>query len=372
MGSVTGDFTNLTTGQEGLNSRNAVSTVKRKCQRRKILKIAPLRLVEIQKELEEADNEPQWSPAKETEGKNDSFAMGLAVLSLTPSEKPAIKDGNFATPQVAVPQKTNRMLEYDYITPKNKVPPKIQCSVNMQTYLKTPIEKLTADCNRIIKMFDFEINNEAKTLLVVLEVGGADLSKILKESALNTTHMPVYMLVYYWMEMLYAVKQIHSHGIIHSDLKPANFLKVEGYLKLIDFGIASCIQSDMTSVIKVVPEGSFNYISPEALHNESSSNKNSPSAGIPKYKISFKSDVWSLGCILYQLVYRKTPFQHITQMWMKLSTLLDPNHKIDYPDVGWVPPKIINTMKSCLQHNMKLRPSVDELISEYESIFQNL
>jgi serine/threonine-protein kinase TTK/MPS1 len=232
--------------------------------------------------------------------------------------------------------------------------------------------KALQQCNRIIKMFDYEIKEEEKILLVVLEVGGTDLSKILKESALNTTHMPLYMLLYYWMEMLYAVKQIHSHGIVHSDLKPANFLKVEGYLKLIDFGIASCIQSDMTSVVKAVPEGSFNYISPEALSNENSTNVNSPSYGKPKYKISYKSDVWSLGCILYQLVYRRTPFQHISQIWVKLSTIVNAEHKIEYPEAPWVPQKIIDTIRECLQRDVKLRPSVDDLILLYENMFRTL
>lgn len=123
---------------------------------------------------------------------------------------------------------------------------------------------------------------------MVLEVGGADLSKILKERASTTDHMPIYMLLYYWMEMLKAVKQIHDRGIIHSDLKPANFLQVGGYLKLIDFGIATSTQTDMTIALKTVPEGSFNYISPEAVKVEDSLNSQSPSNKKPAYKVCFK------------------------------------------------------------------------------------
>jgi len=52
--------------------------------------------------------------------------------------------------------------------------------------------------------------------------------------------------------------------IIHRDLKPANFLLVGGRLKLIDFGIASAIQSEQTSVFKDSQSGTPNYMSPEA------------------------------------------------------------------------------------------------------------
>ena len=58
-------------------------------------------------------------------------------------------------------------------------------------------------------------------------------------------------------------------GVIHSDLKPANFVLVAGHLKLIDFGIARSIQPDRTSVTNAEEvAGTMNYMSPETLQNE--------------------------------------------------------------------------------------------------------
>ena len=51
-----------------------------------------------------------------------------------------------------------------------------------------------------------------------------------------------------WKRMLEAVDFIHSQRVIHSDLKPANFLFVKGELKLIDFGIARSMNSDTTNI----------------------------------------------------------------------------------------------------------------------------
>lgn len=58
---------------------------------------------------------------------------------------------------------------------------------------------------------------------------------------------------------------IHEARIVHSDLKPANFLMVEGALKLIDFGIAKAIQSDTTSIARESQIGTLSYMSPEAI-----------------------------------------------------------------------------------------------------------
>lgn len=65
--------------------------------------------------------------------------------------------------------------------------------------------------------------------------------------------------------MLQAVHAIHEERIIHSDLKPANFLFVRGALKLIDFGIAKTIQNDTTNIHRDQQVGTINYMSPEAI-----------------------------------------------------------------------------------------------------------
>lgn len=95
-----------------------------------------------------------------------------------------------------------------------------------------------------------------------MELGESDLNKVLKA---YQSDIPLSRIISYWHQMLTAVKCIHDNGVIHSDLKPANFLLVNGRLKLIDFGIASNISMDATSVIKFSQTGTLNYISPEAL-----------------------------------------------------------------------------------------------------------
>jgi serine/threonine-protein kinase TTK/MPS1 len=65
--------------------------------------------------------------------------------------------------------------------------------------------------------------------------------------------------------MLEAVHAIHQQKIVHSDLKPANFILVQGALKLIDFGIAKAIPNDTTNIQRDIQIGTLNYMSPEAI-----------------------------------------------------------------------------------------------------------
>jgi serine/threonine protein kinase len=92
-----------------------------------------------------------------------------------------------------------------------------------------------------------------------------------------------------------ALQHAHNHGIIHRDLKPANLLlNSQGELKLVDFGIARDVQSpELTSQGLTV--GTYAYMSPEQI------------AG--KQATTGKTDLYALGCLLFEMLTGRPPFE---------------------------------------------------------------
>jgi len=174
---------------------------------------------------------------------------------------------------------------------------------------------------------------------------------------------------HYWKEMLECLQAVHEHDIVHSDLKPHNFVLVQGRLKLIDFGIANAIQTDETiNVHRETQIGTPNYMSPESLMDSNAKpDARGRISNQPKLmKLGKPSDIWSLGCILYQMVYGRAPFAHIQNPMQRCQAIINWNHAIEFPSIGVgnvpVPKSVIQTLKRCLERDQHLRPSAAELL----------
>jgi serine/threonine-protein kinase TTK/MPS1 len=205
----------------------------------------------------------------------------------------------------------------------------------------------------IIQMYDSEVDIQRKSIFLVMEVGEVDLNNVLQQRALSKTSRSLNMnfIRLTWQQMLSAVHCIHEERIIHSDLKPANFLFVRGALKLIDFGIAKAIvNDDTTNIYRENHIGTLNYMSPEAILDTGSGQDG------PRMKIGRASDVWSLGCILYEMVYGKTPFYKL-HFIQKLQAIVNPGHKIQFPEDDDAE-AAIDAMKLCLCRNAEERPQI--------------
>ncbi|KAL3925205.1 MAG: hypothetical protein SGILL_000562 [Bacillariaceae sp.] len=208
----------------------------------------------------------------------------------------------------------------------------------------------------IIRMYDSELDLKRKCLFVVMELGEVDLSYVLRQraNAQTSKSLDLNFVRLTWQQMLSAVHSIHEAKIIHSDLKPANFLFVRGALKLIDFGIAKAIEKpeDTTKIVRESQIGTLNYMSPESIMDTGEGGENGP-----RMKIGRASDVWSLGCILYEMVYGTTPFASY-HFIAKLQAIINEDHTIKFPDAGESGEAAIDAMKQCLQRRPEDRPPI--------------
>ncbi|MFJ5035162.1 protein kinase [Streptomyces sp. NPDC088560] len=111
--------------------------------------------------------------------------------------------------------------------------------------------------------------------------------------------------------VLEALDHAHRHGIVHRDIKPANvMLGDEGTVKVTDFGIARSVDRAGTTLTRTsVVVGTAEYLSPEQARGE---------------QVDVRTDLYSTGCLLYELLTRRPPFTGDSPLAVAMKHLSEP------------------------------------------------
>jgi eukaryotic-like serine/threonine-protein kinase len=132
--------------------------------------------------------------------------------------------------------------------------------------------------------------------------------RTLKELIVSRGAAPINVAIEYARQILSALRFAHRHGIVHRDIKPHNVLvDGEGRVKVTDFGIARAGTSQMTEAGSIV--GTAQYLSPEQARGG---------------EVDPRSDLYSLGIVLYELLTGQTPFDGETPVEIAMKHLSTP------------------------------------------------
>lgn len=231
---------------------------------------------------------------------------------------------------------------------------------------KSEIEHLQKLKNhpRVVTLEDHSIENGS--IFLVMECGEVDLAHVLQKRLSGEPHLDVNFVRFHALEIFRCVQAVHQAGIVHSDLKPANFLFVQGLMKIIDFGIANAVPEHTANIYRESQIGTPNYMAPETLIEVGQANCPSNKDSFNVWRVGKSSDVWSCGCIIYQMIYGKPPYAAYTGQ-KRIQAIMDPKTKISFSENGLggvkVPPSAIILMQGCLDRLPNSRWSIEECLA---------
>jgi NIMA (never in mitosis gene a)-related kinase len=204
------------------------------------------------------------------------------------------------------------------------------------------LEKL--DHSNIIRFREVFIAKKPRyTLNIVMDYAdGGDLQNRMKEQ--KGKYFPETQILDWFTQICLSLKHIHDKKILHRDLKAQNiFLTKNGLVKLGDFGIAKCLEFTLEQAKTIV--GTPYYLSPEIVCNK---------------PYSFKSDIWSLGVILYEMISLKLPFDANSLPVLCMKIIKGQYNPLPYS----FSKDLKNLVTSMLILDPSKRPTIHEILSK--------
>ncbi len=198
----------------------------------------------------------------------------------------------------------------------------------------------------LVAIYDFIYTNR-NYYLVMEHVDGEDLQTIIEHLA----PIPPQIAMLIAMGIARGLEYTHTRNIIHRDIKPSNILiSYDGNVKIIDFGIARDDLSTRLTLTGMIV-GTPAYMSPEQANGDVLTNK---------------SDLFSLGVLLYEMVTGIKPFEGTNQSEV-LSKIIRGKYINPQRINPNIPYRLKRIIKKCLQHNPAHRyQSATELINDLE------
>jgi tetratricopeptide (TPR) repeat protein len=200
----------------------------------------------------------------------------------------------------------------------------------------------------IVEVYGFGVSADGAPYMAMELLRGSSLDTFIREGPL-----PVPVALPIFLQICDALSHAHSKGIVHRDLKPSNVMLIggtaDGAVKLVDFGIARLMPESGKHAQKVTQTGeligTIAYMSPEQC------------AGDP---LDARSDIYSMGCLMYQVLSAQLPFSSNNTMEMVAR------HMYATPrPVPNVPLALSNVIVGCLSKAPSDRPQSAAELKEY-------
>uniref|UniRef100_A0A061R4P2 Serine threonine protein kinase n=2 Tax=Tetraselmis sp. GSL018 TaxID=582737 RepID=A0A061R4P2_9CHLO len=158
--------------------------------------------------------------------------------------------------------------------------------------------------------------------------------------------------------LLTSVAELHNSNVLHGDLKPENVLynPKRNEIKLFDFGLSF----DLSVERPTTPSGTLCYCAPEVVRSLlPSNNETEPGERQAKCEYGLKSDIWSCGVIIYQLLKGKLPFRGNERIACVRNILSS-----ELPDMTGISEMQVRFLKRALEMEPVLRASALDLLCE--------